>query len=217
MKHSYGQFCTLARALDVIGERWTFLIVRDLLCGPKRFKDLQISLDGMGSNLLSERLKSLERSGIIAKAEKRTPAITKIYQLTEKGYELEPIIVSIASWGLKYIKKPRGSDHWLPHWNPIAFKARFLRDKAKDVHDVYALEVDGYTHHLAVHDGDLMVHEGVHLNPSFSLKASSKEFCALAEETLNFEYAIKSKAISFEGNLDALSRFSRIFGLNQEA
>jgi DNA-binding HxlR family transcriptional regulator len=96
---TYGQMCPIARSLDVLGERWTLLIVRELLLGPKRFKDLLGALPAMGTNRLSDRLKSLEADGVIAKTTLPPPGETQVYVLTDLGERLRQPVVSLAQWG----------------------------------------------------------------------------------------------------------------------
>lgn len=96
---SYGQMCPIARSLDVVGERWSLLIVRELLLGPKRFKDLLGELPAMGTNRLSDRLKALEADGVIAKATLPPPGEAQVYVLTELGERLRQPVVSLAQWG----------------------------------------------------------------------------------------------------------------------
>lgn len=97
---TYGQMCSLARSLDVLGERWTILVIRELLLGPKRFKHLLAALPGIGSNRLAERLKVLEDSGIVRKATLPAPAAVPVYELTAEGERLRDPLVALGLWGL---------------------------------------------------------------------------------------------------------------------
>jgi DNA-binding HxlR family transcriptional regulator len=97
---TYGQMCPIARSLDVVGERWSLLIVRELLLGPKRFKDLLGELPAMGTNRLSDRLKSLEADGVITKTTLPPPGEAQVYVLTELGEQLRQPVVSLAQWGV---------------------------------------------------------------------------------------------------------------------
>lgn len=99
-KRSYGQFCALAQALDQIGDRWTLLILRDLLPGPARFRDLQESLPGLATNLLTQRLRSLEENGVVLQDTLPPPAGVRVYRLTPRGQQLGPAIEAIAAWGM---------------------------------------------------------------------------------------------------------------------
>jgi DNA-binding HxlR family transcriptional regulator len=96
---TYGQMCPIARSLDVVGERWSLLIVRELLLGPKRFKDLLTELPAMGTNRLSDRLKTLEADGVVAKTTLPPPGEAHVYVLTESGERLREPVVSLARWG----------------------------------------------------------------------------------------------------------------------
>ena len=101
-RRSYNQFCATAKTLDVVGERWTLLIIRELITGPKRYKDLLASLPGIGNSLLAARLKHLESAALVRRAELPPPAGSTVYELTESGRDLEPAIMAIARWGLKW-------------------------------------------------------------------------------------------------------------------
>ena len=96
LRRTYNQFCATARTLDLVGERWTLLIVRDLMTGPKRFSDFQNSLRGLGTGLLAARLKHLEREGLVRKITLPAPARTPAYALTEAGAELGPAVLALA-------------------------------------------------------------------------------------------------------------------------
>ena len=107
---SYGQMCGLALSLDLLGERWTMLILRELARGPKRFGDLAGGLEGIGTNLLSARLKSLEENGLVEKVTLPPPAPVQAYDLTERGRDLQPILEDLALWGFGlFPQRRRGS------------------------------------------------------------------------------------------------------------
>jgi DNA-binding HxlR family transcriptional regulator len=105
-RRSYRQYCGLAEALDLLGERWTILILRDLLLGPKRFTDLLDRLTGIGTGLLSQRLRELESAGIIEKTTLPPPAASTVYQLTPDGDELRPVLLGLIRWGAKRLGEP---------------------------------------------------------------------------------------------------------------
>src|SRR5919198_6110493 len=96
---TYEQFCGVARALDLVGERWALLVVRDLVLGPKRFTDLRRGLPGMGTNILAARLKELEHAGVVRRRTLPPPAASAVYELTEWGHELEPVVLALGRWG----------------------------------------------------------------------------------------------------------------------
>src|SRR3954451_13767324 len=124
-KRSYNQYCAMARALDALGERWTLLVIRELLSGPKRFKDLLEGLPGIGTNLLAARLKNLESEGLLCRVTLPPPAGSTVYELTERGREIEPVLIGLARWGLGLLGAPRPSDVFRPVWAVQAMKATF--------------------------------------------------------------------------------------------
>jgi DNA-binding HxlR family transcriptional regulator len=109
-KKSYNQLCPIAYALDRIGERWTLLILRELLFGPRRFKDLQSGLPGIGTNLLSKRLKDLESEGITRRRLLPPPAGAAVYELTPLGEALRPVLDELAGWGLRFLSEASEQD-----------------------------------------------------------------------------------------------------------
>jgi DNA-binding HxlR family transcriptional regulator len=103
---SYGPYCPVARTLELVGERWTLLIVRELLVGPMRFTDLHAALAGIPRNLLADRLRDLEAQGVVGRRELPPPAARTVYELTGAGQELLPVIGALARWGLTHLPPP---------------------------------------------------------------------------------------------------------------
>jgi DNA-binding HxlR family transcriptional regulator len=121
-KRSYDQFCALARALDRLGERWTLLIVRNLLLGPRRYSDLLAELPGMTTNLLAERLKSMESGGLVARRGARGATV---YELTPLGAALEPAIMELGRWGGRFMDAPKKTDTVNIGWGLLSMKRRY--------------------------------------------------------------------------------------------
>lgn len=122
-KRTYQQFCPVARSLDVLGERWTLLILRDLLSGPRRYTDLRQGLPGMASNLLATRLAELADADLVERVELPPPAASTVYQLTERARGLEPALLDLARWGLPYLDAPTDDQPLLPHLARSGLKA----------------------------------------------------------------------------------------------
>lgn len=122
---SYKQFCGLARALDVVGERWTLLLVRDLLTGPKRYSDLLAGLPGLTTNLLARRLKHLEANGLVQKRKLDHGVVA--YALTEGGLELEPVVMALGRFGGRYLDAPQPGDVVDIAWGLVSMKRRYVR------------------------------------------------------------------------------------------
>ena len=116
MKKHYDQYCPIAHALDLVGERWALLIVRELIYGPKRYTDLAESLPRIGTNILAARLKDLEACGIVAKRRLPPPAASQVYELTPYGVALKPVIRELAVWGIRSVGPPELDDRLAPDW-----------------------------------------------------------------------------------------------------
>ena len=124
-KRSYDQFCSLARALDRLGERWTLLIVRNLLLGPKRYSDLMVELPGITTNLLAERLQGMEASGLVSRRATAGPGRSAVYELTPLGAALEPAIMELGRWGGRFMDAPKKHDTVNVGWGLLSMKRRY--------------------------------------------------------------------------------------------
>src|SRR5947209_15004076 len=162
---SYDQYCAIARGLDVIGDRWTLLLVRDLLLGPKRYKDLLSGLPGIGTNLLADRLKELEAAGLIERTVLPPPAGSTVYQLTETGQALEPVMVSLGRWGARFLGPPKKTDVMVPRAYFVAMRGVFNPEAAAGVAQTYEVRVDDLVFEVRVGDGRLSTREGQASNP----------------------------------------------------
>ena len=114
-KH-YDQYCPVAHALDVVGDRWALLVARELVQGPKRYTDLAEGLPGIGTNILAARLRDLERAGVITKKTLPPPAASRVYELTDYGLDLKPVIRELALWGARSLGPPTADDELFPGW-----------------------------------------------------------------------------------------------------
>jgi len=121
MAKKYDHYCPMAHALDMVGDRWELLIVRELLPGPKRYTDLAEGLPGIGTNILAARLRDLEHCGVIAKKTLPPPAASRVYELTDYGRDLKPVMRELALWGARSLGPPTPDAEFFPGWlvNPI--------------------------------------------------------------------------------------------------
>ena len=144
---SYGQYCGLAKALDVVGDRWTLLIVRELLSrGPLRYTDLRDGLPGIATNLLASRLRELDKAGVLRREAAPPPIATSLFALTPRGEELRPVIVELGRWGVPLLADAPQTDAFRGHW--LAWPVElFLRD----------CEPDGPPMAIQLHAGDELV------------------------------------------------------------
>src|SRR5689334_16804698 len=125
MAKHYEQYCPVAHALERVGERWSLLIVRELLKGPKRYTDLSAALPRIGTNVLAARLKDLEACGVIAKRRLPPPTPAQVYELTAYGVALRPVMRELARWGLGSLPAPTDADELAPGWLPDALDTFF--------------------------------------------------------------------------------------------
>lgn len=159
---NYDQYCGVARALDVVGDRWTLLIVRELLVGARRYGDLLDALPGIATNLLAERLRHLEAHGVLDRARSGRAAA---YELTARGHELEPALLALARWGGPTLVDRYPSDEFRPHW--LVLGLRSLLDPSIDLALSIAvdLEVEGSVVHVTATEGVVVTGEGPATGP----------------------------------------------------
>ena len=158
---SYQQYCGLAYALDIVGERWTLLIVRELVPGPRRFKDLLDGLPGISTNLLAERLKSLAEQGLLTQRTLPPPAGSTVYELTPLGRSLEPMLLELGRWGSQFVP-PTWQDATLLRLGSYAltFKTFFRPELAQGIDETYELRIGGEVLQVKVKDGHIDVRQG---------------------------------------------------------
>ncbi len=135
---SYDQFCALARALDVVGDRWTMLIIRELFARDSRYSDLRDALPGIATNLLAERLRQLQKAGVIEAYDAPPPVRATVYRLTPRGRELRPAIRALVTWGVQLLAAGQGADTFRTQW--LVMPVRILFDGV-DVADLAPLTV----------------------------------------------------------------------------
>jgi DNA-binding HxlR family transcriptional regulator len=158
-RRTYGDTCGIARALDIVGERWALLVVRELVLGPKRFTDLRAGLPRVGADMLAARLRELEEAGVIRRATLPAPAASKVYALTEWGAELAPVLLALGRWGsrapLPEHPPPLGIEAAM-----VALQTTFDPEAAGWVNAVYELTLDDQVFTLEVVAGNLQVRRG---------------------------------------------------------
>ena len=159
-RRSYRQFCTMARTLDLVGERWTLLLVRELMIGPQRFTDLLEGLAGIGRNLLADRLRRLEEHGLVKRRRLPPPAGSRVYELTEDGRALGPVLTALGRWGAEHLEPAPSDFLFRAAW--MMFPLSYMADieAARGVHQIYEFRVGEETFHLKVDDGSVIPERG---------------------------------------------------------
>lgn len=202
-RRSYDQYCAVARALDVIGERWTFLILRDLVhLGPRRFSDLRDGLPGIGPNLLTERLRYLEREGLVRRRRLRSPGRGVVYELTELGAGLERTIIELGRWGGNFMAERGERDVFFPSGHISAIRATFRGDDARGVHARYEFRVDGESFHVEVDDGAVSVALGEASSPDLVIATDVATSIDLMLRRTTPRDAIRSGAVAINGSME---------------
>jgi DNA-binding HxlR family transcriptional regulator len=203
---TYGQYCGIAKALDMIGDRWSLLIVRELLAlGPCRHTDLRNGLPGIASNLLVDRLRELEEAGLIRREAAPAPIATTLFTLTDRGRRLEPILRELSRWGVPLLGEPAGTDSFRTHW--LTAPARALIDRAPDQPPVVLqLRADGNEDLvIEVKNGVIHTHVGQVDDPTATLSGSPQLLAAVLTGDLDLAAALR-QGLRLSGDRDAVTR-----------
>jgi DNA-binding HxlR family transcriptional regulator len=213
-QRTYNQYCATARTLDLIGDRWTLLLIRELLTGPKRFGDLQASLRGLGTGLLAARLKHLEHEGLARRVTLPPPARTPAYALTAAGEELGPAVLALARWGLKWaMGQRRGTETFHPGWAVLGLQACFDAEAAAGLRAVYEFRIDDEPFHARIDNGTIEAVHGPAQHPDATITISQDAFLRIIGHELTLTHAIENGAARATGHSEALRRLGTLFRL----
>jgi DNA-binding HxlR family transcriptional regulator len=210
MRRLYQQHCGLAHALDLVGDRWTLLIVRDLLAGPRRYTDLASSLVTVASNLLADRLRQLEADGLVRRTRLPAPAESLVvYELTALGESLGESLEALARWGMRTLPVTTEGRAFRASWLVLALRARFRSDEAAGVREAYEFRIGRDVVHLRVADGTAEAGLGSANSPAVVVDADADTFLALVAGAIGPDEAVRRGA-SIHGDPAALARMARI-------
>jgi DNA-binding HxlR family transcriptional regulator/putative sterol carrier protein len=213
-RRKYDQGCAVAHALDLIGERWALLVVRDLVLGPKRFTDLLTGLPGASPDVLTQRLRELADAGVVHRRRLSPPAATWVYELTSWGAELTPIVVGLAQWasrspGMNY-DAPLGTDSLV-----LSLKALFDGAAAGDLDATIALHLGDERFHIHIRDGELAVARGEVDDPDATLETDQTTLLSLMRTERPLDEALANGDLQLTGNRGVIDAFRRLFPLPQ--
>lgn len=212
MPKRYDQYCPVCHALGLVGERWSLLIVRELLRGPKRYTDLVEGMPGVGTNILAARLRELEQGGILRKRKLPPPAASTVYELTEYGAELEEPLYALARWGARSLPPPGPKDEFYPDWGFNAFAALLDEEAARGLTESYVLRVDDDAYTVRLVEGRLEIEPGASEEVDLDAAMDQKTFFGLASRELLPSDALAAGAVKLEaGDPETLERFFRVF------
>jgi len=210
-KRSYQEACRFAYALDLVGERWALLIVRELLLGPKRFTDLRAGLPHASTNILADRLRELEQHAIVRRRKLPPPYAATVYELTEWGRELEPIVTKLGAWGARSPVPPESREIG-PDSIVLALRSLFDPERAADLDATYALRIGEETYAVSVAGGELELTRGETESPAATLAFSdAPTMAAMLSGQLALGDAATSGALEIDGSKQAAKRFLRLF------
>ncbi len=212
----YPQFCALARAAEIVGERWTILVVRELLLGPRRFSDLRERLDGVSPSVLTQRLARAERLGLVRRSLLPPPAASTVYELTEDGYALQPAVFELIRWGGRFLLPPRRGERVEPEWMRLALAACARRSASPA--RAFLLKIrEGRkeaTLHLAGGATGTRVTDRA-LPAEATVAASVRTILALMSGALPPDLALDEGRVELTGDREALRDFPALFDVRR--
>ena len=213
---TYGEACAAAHALDLVGERWALLVVRELLLGPKRFADLRAGLPGISPNVLAERLRGLEGVGIVRRRKLPPPAASRVYELTEWGTELEPVIVSLGRWGARSTLRPQDAGMSVDALI-LSLRTMFDPRAAEGLSASYELGLGEHRFRAVVADGRFEISRGSAERPDATVESDPGTLAALVYGGRELSEALRSGDVKIEGDGSVVERFLTLFPLPEPA
>jgi len=211
-KRTYGDRCGIARALDLVGERWALLVVRELLLGPKRFTDLRAGLPHVGPDVLAQRLRDLEQSGLVRRGTLPPPAGSRIYELTERGRELEPVVIALGRFG-SVAPFPPGEAGIGVDAVVIALKSLFAPSAAEGMAATYELRLGEQRFRLEVADRRMEIVRGSAPAPDATLETDPGTLASVLWHGRKLDEARRAGDLAIGGDRTAVTRLLALFPL----
>jgi DNA-binding HxlR family transcriptional regulator len=209
-KRRYGQFCGFARALEFVGERWTLMIVRDLLVGPKRFGEIARGLPGIPTNILTSRLNELEEAGLVERRVPPRPSRGVLYALTETGQNLDEAVIAIGRWGAKLLEDPRKGEVITEDSIATALRSTFRPQSARGLTARYLLKLGDIAVSARVRGGKLTVGRGPIDDPDLIIETGPSLRALLARD-ITPKQALDRRLVGLSGDPALFERFVEIF------
>lgn len=208
----YKQFCGLARAMEMIGERWSMLVVRDLLNGPRRYTDLRKGLPAIPTNILSTRLKQLEEAGLATRRALPHPERGVVYELTDYGRDLEPALIALGRWGARTMTEPRPGEAITAEAVAMSFRTAFRPGRARGATLGFEIRMGEFTIRLQITDGELAVGIGAHPAPDLVVeRLSGHPVRELMSGSKTPDEVLADGSVRVTGDPALLGRFAEMF------
>ena len=207
---TYRDLCGIARALDVVGERWALLVVRELLFGPKRFADLHRGLPGMSQNVLTQRLRDLEESGVLTRRRGLPPTTGLVYELTDHGRDLEPVLLALGRWGSPLRPGPDSASELSPDALVVALRTTFDPTAAAGLQGTVQLELPGDAFVFTVHGERFDVVRG-EAPADAALTGTVRTIQNLVFDKQPLDAAMRDGDAHVDGDVALLTRFLAVF------
>ena len=207
---TYGDGCGMAHALDLVGERWALLVVRELLLGPKRFTDLRAGLPNASPNVLSQRLRELEQATVVRRRKLPPPAGSSVYELTEWGRELETVLQTLGLWAMRSPSFPRGAPVGTDSVM-LAMRTFFDAEAATGLDARFELRLGDDTFHVAVADGRMELGRGPVRAPDAVVETDAGTLASLLWEDRGLSDAQRAGDVAVTGDADAAARLLTLF------
>jgi DNA-binding HxlR family transcriptional regulator/putative sterol carrier protein len=215
-KRTYDDACRAAYALDLVGERWGLLVVRELLLGPKRFSDLRAGLPNVSPNVLAQRLRELEQVGVLSRRKLAPPAASQVYELTEWGMELGPVVDELGRWGARAPSQPK-TKRSSPDAIILALRAHFDPDAHKGVNARYEVRLGENRFRVELVDGHLELAHGRVDEPDAVIETDVETFAEVVMGQRTPAEALRSGDVKVDGGRQALERFFGYFPMPEPA
>src|SRR5215213_2793804 len=213
---TYGDACGAAQGLDLVGERWALLVVRELLLGPKRFTDLRKGLPGVSTNILADRLEMLEMAGVVRRRTLPPPSASKVYELTDWGRELGPVVEAIGRWGARSPWRS-GEDEIGVDGLMVSFRTMFVPEAAGDLEASYEVVLGDQGFGLEVGGGGIRVYRGAPSDPDAKIETDVHTLGALVYEGRALDEALRAGDAEIGGDRSAIERLLGLFPLPEPA
>lgn len=209
-RRGYGDPCGIARGLDIVGTRWALLVVRELMLGPKRFGDLRAGLPGMSAETLAQRLPQLEHEGVVRRTTLPPPASAHVYELTDWGYDLRPVILALGRWGSR-APFPSGDTPLSPDAMMLALLTAFNPTRARGVEATYGMRLGEHAFRAQVTGAELDVMRGDADDADVVIATDTVTLPKVLWRDLTVDQAERAGTLAIEGSRRATRRFLGLF------